>query len=478
MKKITNTELDNRLVKADPAKGKRAPKLTKALLEKATRSTDLNLIERFALIGGKVKAGITGGVITVGAAALAVALVVNLNTQPLIQLASGPVGGNREGTSAALDGGSDAKIGLPYLIYEYVAGPNLSTERGSGMVYKLIRQQDPETVLTNVAAVMGVSGEIREFPDFNEQFPGYFLSESEDPWGYDQVNPTVSIWWSGTANWYYSNPAAYPQPECLETDSDGNCISWPEFKPTPELLPSRDEAIAKALEIFNATGLEATEADLRYQQDDWGVSISSALKVAGEETNIEWYVGWSSIGVISYAGGHSVVAQEVGSYETISAVEAIDRLDDWRWYGAPASSYYYQYQPYAMSEPSLRDNTATESPDSATDSGEGSDTSGGTTGSEPGESGSGETPSEDQPIEEPFEPEVLELVVTEAKSALVSIWDANGDVWLVPGYIMINEQGWFNSIIALIEGVIELPKLDEVGVEPLPAEDTTTTDQG
>ena len=78
MKKITNTELDNRLIKADPAQGKRAPKLTKALLEKATRSTDLSLTERFALIGGKLKAGITGGVITVGAAALAVALVLEI----------------------------------------------------------------------------------------------------------------------------------------------------------------------------------------------------------------------------------------------------------------------------------------------------------------------------------------------------------------------------------------------------------------
>jgi hypothetical protein len=70
------------------------------------------------------------------------------------------------------------------------------------------------------------------------------------------------------------------------------------------------------------------------------------------------------------------------------------------------------------------------------------------------------------------EPETLTLTILEAESALLSVWDANGEVWLVPGWILINDQGWFGAVISLIEGVIELPKETEVDIMPLPADDS------
>jgi hypothetical protein len=70
------------------------------------------------------------------------------------------------------------------------------------------------------------------------------------------------------------------------------------------------------------------------------------------------------------------------------------------------------------------------------------------------------------------EPETLTLTILEAESALLSVWDANGEVWLVPGWILINDQGWFGAVISLIEGVIELPKDSGVDIMPLPADDT------
>jgi hypothetical protein len=73
---------------------------------------------------------------------------------------------------------------------------------------------------------------------------------------------------------------------------------------------------------------------------------------------------------------------------------------------------------------------------------------------------------------EQIEPETVTLTVVESESALLSIWDANGEVWLVPGYILVNDQGWFGAVISLIEGVIELPKETEVDIMPLPADDT------
>jgi len=41
---------------------------------------------------------------------------------------------------------------------------------------------------------------------------------------------------------------------------------------------------------------------------------------------------------------------------------------------------------------------------------------------------------------------------------MLSVWDSLGNYWLVPGYVLFNDQGWFDSVISLEEGVIELPE--------------------
>jgi hypothetical protein len=83
-----------------------------------------------------------------------------------------------------------------------------------------------------------------------------------------------------------------------------------------------------------------------------------------------------------------------------------------------------------------------------------------------------ETP-EPAPIEPaPMEPEVITLTVVSAEAALLSIWDSAGDVWLVPGFILVNDQGWWSSIISLIEGVIALPEPSTMDIMPLPADDS------
>jgi hypothetical protein len=88
-----------------------------------------------------------------------------------------------------------------------------------------------------------------------------------------------------------------------------------------------------------------------------------------------------------------------------------------------------------------------------------------------------ETP-EPAPIEPaPIEPEVITLTVVSAEAALLSIWDSAGDVWLVPGFILVNDQGWWSSIISLIEGVIALPEPSTMDIMPLPADDSSVSNK-
>jgi hypothetical protein len=444
-------DLDNRLSKADPAKKRTPPKLQEGIIGAAIAAEgNLSLRARFELLGQNFRRLALGLTVSGSAAAVAVALVLTSTPQPLIQLSGMQGARNTESAAAQMDVGSD-KMMMPFNYFEFLAGPDLSNEPGSGEVYRLVRQSTPEEVLANVAKVFGVSGSVKKYPDFAEGNPGYFFGESDDPWGYDAENPVISLWWLGTASWNYSNPIAFPDSVCEQTDADGNCIAYQEFQPTPELLPTEAEAVAKALEVFNATGLQVSASEIRVEISEWGVNASASMSVGGEPTNVEWYLGWSSTGEISYAGGHSVAAESMGTFDTVSALSAVDRLSDWRWSGSPSGLFYQRFQPRAISEPQ---------PFMETDS------------SVPSES-AGDSSIAIDPMPEPQpEPETLVLTILEAESALLSVWDANGEVWLVPGWILVNDQGWFGAVISLIEGVIELPKETDFNIMPLPADDS------
>ena len=52
------------------------------------------------------------------------------------------------------------------------------------------------------------------------------------------------------------------------------------------------------------------------------------------------------------------------------------------------------------------------------------------------------------------------------------MWDANGDAWLVPGFAMQQPEGWYNTVVSLADGVIELP--EPVEIEPMMEEDVVT----
>lgn len=412
--------------------------MAKVTPKKTSNKTDslTPALERLRKLPVKVKILSSGVVLT--AAVISIALVSSFSAQPIIQLAASPGGGESRSTMMS-ESSDDKMMIMPFTTYSYVAGADLSSEKGSGQVYKLVRTGNPESLLANLAQVFGIEGSVKKYPDFSDQNPGYFFGESEDPWGADNLNPLVSLWWSGTGSWNYYNPGdiGASSSSCVETDPDGACQEWTEILPTPELLPTRAEAIAKALEIFGATGLSVTESDLRIDYSEWGVYISAAMKVDGQPTSIEWYIGWSSTGEISFAGGHSVVAEAVGTFDTISAVQAVERLDDWRWFGSAATSFYDKYQGDSAGI-SVRSEETIE-------------------------------PEVAEP-EQPTEPEVITITITSAERALVSIWDAAGDVWLVPGLIMVNDQGWLSSVISVVDGVIALPEPSIVQIEPLPAD--------
>jgi hypothetical protein len=227
-----------------------------------------------------------------------------------------------------------------------------------------------------------------------------------------------------------------------------------------------------ASEFFTAMGVSFESADLTVMVDEWSSFASVALKVSGQPTAVEWSISWSGNGELSWAQGNSVSIVDAGEFNTVSEVAAVERLADWRWYGAGPTDYQGGMGVLRSSVDTGFDAAAG---DVAT--GEAVDPMEPTVDptEEPVPSETAEpVPAETEapvvepteaPIPLPTEPEmtVQTITIDEAKSALLLIWDANGSAWLVPGVAVTGADWWWQSVITLVEGVIQLP-------EPMPIE--------
>jgi hypothetical protein len=83
----------------------------------------------------------------------------------------------------------------------------------------------------------------------------------------------------------------------------------------------------------------------------------------------------------------------------------------------------------------------------------------------------GEEPSVDPTVEPTVEPTeapmplpneselpVETVTIDSAKPALLMVWDQSGVAWLVPGVALTGIDSWWQTVITLVEGVIQLPE--------------------
>lgn len=350
---------------------------------------------------------------------------------PLIELnANGSAAEMGRGNALAADGASDKMMMPNPFTYSYVAGNQLSAQASSGRVYKVVLSGNFEETLTKVAKVFGLSGSVYESEYSQPEYPTYQIGSK------DGSGPSVTINWSGTGSWWFNDSSAYPSAECngWDTAEDGSeyCSSYEEQKPTPELLPSKQEILKEATRVFNSTGLKVSADEIRVDISEWGATASASMKVDGNETPIEWYMSWGSNGKLGSVSGNSVQFQDQGSLNTISEKAAVARITDWRYSGQIASSLWNKYAPPVRSvDPGIAYDSPTET---------------------------------DSTTEPEASPEPIVVTVNEAHSVMVLIWDKAGNAWLVPGYILIGDQGWLNPVFALEDGVVALP--DPVSIEP------------
>lgn len=422
---------EQRLRAADPASNHETPVAESVLGDLGQKKPSLRLPRR-----GK-RAAIAGG--GAGAAALALTLTLTLGggpSAPLITLgdasAQTTAQAGRNGADSSLVAGAVESDAVDKMMiwqnYNYAAGAGLSDEAGRGSIYKVERSGDPKAILKGLAAIFGVTGTPTEDEYSTAEYPSYSIT-GEDFY--------LSIYWSGTGSWSFGQWVNEPWVDCVwpieegavegrsaegetteATDStaEETLPTCEEPVATPELIPGKSALQAEAFELFSATGYNGALSDIIVHRDEWGAWATAAYQVAGQPVAIEWSAGWGSTGELNWAGGHSVAVAKIdGDFGVISASAAVSRLNESGWWGGLPSIYYEDsYSTGAIGYPM---------------GGEGDD---------------------------------IDVTIDAAEQVLVTVYDAAGEVWLVPGYAMSDSLGGVQSTIAVEDGVIALPDYSDV----------------
>jgi hypothetical protein len=468
--------LDDRLRSSDPASGKTFPDKVAA---PNTTSTANPLRDWWLTTSNGVRRSLGGGLAVVAVATVFVSGSLSSVRGPLIQLADG---GNPAAMSSTEMSGDAKMMSMPFMSYEYIAGESLSTSGGRAEVYRLDLAGTPESIALKAADYFGVDGTVQKSQYFDAAYPTYFVGSE------DGTAPGLSVSWSGTGSWWYSNPAAYPEQECLTQRKVGKgsdaYIECLEYEPAVTgKNPNESETRVLAAEFFTAMGVSFSASDIVVSVDDWSSYASVAMVVDGQPTAVETSISWSGNGEISWAQGHSVTVVSMGEYDTISEAAAVERLADWRWFGSGPTDYSGMWAmlrssaaQYDSATPSSGDavapseTTDVEPAPSETENPIEPAPSESEAPTEPGEEPTVEPTEEPrvdptveptvEPMPLPSEPEIPVQTVTidSAKSALLMVWDQSGTVWLVPGVALTGADMWWQTVITLVEGVIELPE--------------------
>lgn len=457
-----NNNLDSRLAGAVPSRNHSTS--TKPVDSAHTRKIG-RLRASWVTMSQSARRSSFAGVAAVAVALISVPLVVPAGQQPLFSLASsGQAGAESSKMSAEM-----SDMMMPWVSYNYVPSEELSRDRGRGAVYKFELSGDPAGRANELAAVFAVDGKASKSMYFDAAYPSYVVGSE------DWTDKSIYVSWYGTGSWSYSNPAADVQQPCINPmGADPQTTECFEYAaPITNLNPSKDDAAQLASEMFGKTGLTVAASDIDVYRDEYVTVATAALVVGGDKVAVEWSATWTGSGELSSVVGHSGKFVSVGEYDTVSAYDAVTRLNDWRWSGM--IPWDGQFWPMAYSRAVSSDGvTSSDSGDSSTDNTvtDATPEPDATMTEEPAVEPS-ETPDTDvEPTVEPTidpeplpieTPEVVTITVSDMTPRLVMVWDADGNAWLVPGFTTKGESQWTSAVVSLIEGIIRLP-------EPMPVE--------
>ncbi len=363
---------------------------------------------------------------------------------------------------AAADMSMDSSyLGMWTVVTDFVVSESMPTlpTMSTGYVYRQ-GSTVPEATALALAAALGVDTQPQERP-----------AEYMVEWAFgpdDGTAPSLSIDASGQHYWWYSSGwddmrVAEDVPACTESvDADGNVtVECPEWEAEPPVgVPSAQEAESRARDIISAAGFDPALLTIEVYADEWYASVYATQPIsdvlpADSATGANWNFGFGANGVLEYASGSFVLPEAVGPYPLVDLNTAIDRLTEMYLAGA-AYPMAVEAMP-AIDEPAM-DEPAMEEP-----------------APEPLPAPA-EEPAEEPAVDPvdggaPVEPTEVTVTLVDVMADLWWANDVDGNVWLIPAYRFIGDDGnWYTVPAVTDEYMVETPTYD------VPVEESMPTD--
>jgi hypothetical protein len=230
----------------------------------------------------------------------------------------------------------------------------------------------------------------------------------------------------------------------------------------PENVPTKAEAEELFAATMTALGVNNDDLILDSYSDEWGANVTGYLKIDGVRSPLSWSVGYGADASITWASGVFADVQDGASYPRIGTAAAIERLNSQQagnW-GGPMVRGGVAYDTAVAS-----DIAATPVPEPASSDVEAAVTT------EPATSDA--APTLDAPA-----PEIQEVSIIGVEEELVTLYGADGSIYLVPGYTFIaaaDEFGYVGryTVSALPDEYMQVTDaVDAVPATDVPVPDT------
>ncbi len=396
-----------------------------------------------------------------------------LADQPkVIELASGQGTGSGEAAPAAATADSAESKMAVFAPTEFTFDGDLPALDGpAGSWYFAPGQQPDPDRIASLAASLGVEGDVRNLPE--EQGGGWAVGPE------DYSGPVLSVAADGMLSWWLSarpamvssgcaattgvavepstgagvagnSDAAIDTPVADETAPVAPDVVVPECStPQPPAgVPSEDEALAKAKELFASWGYDVNSYafDDAYA-DEWGASVNASLVLEGLKTQIMLSASFGENGALTFASGSLAVPQRGGDYPTIGAIAGLDRLKTQQnqYIGLGGGPATRSATIDAAVEPALGApeialcDVASAAVDCA-----------------------------------PIDTEPVIVTLNSVERALTMVWAADDTIWMLPAYSFGSADGGIYTVMAVDDAYIQQPDPEVVSTAPvaLPAPDT------
>jgi len=262
-----------------------------------------------------------------------------------------------------------------------------------------------------------------------EQGGGYLAGN------YDGTTPTLYVGSDAMRYWSYSpawDQSSISSRSCFMEDA----VATSDIPTTdvakeicaepaaPENVPTKAEAEELFAATMTALGVNNDDLILDSYSDEWGANVTGYLKIDGVRSPLSWSIGYGADAAITWASGVFADVQDGASYPRIGTAAAIERLNSQQagnW-GGPMVRGGVTYDTAVAS-----DIAATPVPEPASSDVEAAVTT------EPATSDA--APTLDAPA-----PEVQEVLIIGVEEELVTLYGADGSIYLVPGYTFITAE--------------------------------------